>query len=202
MAVLQSVVDTSDEQYRANRATLLALLAAHDDQLALACAGGGERYAARHRARGKLLVRERLELLVDRDASFLELSPLAAWGSPFHVGASIVTGVGVVSGVECLLIGHDPTVRGGTGPRPGRVAMTAGARRECEYHRPTSPRTPIASSAAPANQETDWRPCGMMIQAASNGPIAAPPLPPTWKIDCAKPCRPPDASRAIREDSG
>src|SRR3984893_10685679 len=113
-AVLHSLVDPSSEQYQANRSTLLALLAAHDEQVALACAGGGERYVARHRARGKLLVRERLELLVDRDASFLELSPLAAWGSPFHVGASIVTGVGVVSGVECLLIGHDPTVRGGT----------------------------------------------------------------------------------------
>ena len=113
-AVLHSLVDTTSEQYQANRATLLALLAAHDEQLALACAGGGERYAARHRARGKLLVRERLELLLDRDASFLELSPLAAWGSQFHVGASIVTGVGVVSGVECMIIGHDPTVRGGT----------------------------------------------------------------------------------------
>ena len=113
-AVLHSLVDTSSEPYRSNRANSLALLEAHDEQVALACAGGGERYAARHRARGRLLVRERLELLLDRDASFLELSPLAAWGSPFHVGASIVTGVGVVSGVETLLIGHDPTVRGGT----------------------------------------------------------------------------------------
>src|ERR1700733_2473159 len=113
MAVLRSLVDPSSEQYQANRAASLALLAAHAEQVALACAGGGERYAARHRARGKLLVRERIELLVDRDASFIELSPLAAWGSQFHVGASIVTGVGVVSGVECMIIGHDPTVRGG-----------------------------------------------------------------------------------------
>src|ERR1700730_16214453 len=113
-AVLHSLVDPSSEQYQANRSTLLALLAVHDEQVALACAGGGERYVARHRARGKLLVRERLELLVDRDASFLELSPLAAWGSPFHVGASIVTGIGVVSGIECVVIAHDPTVRGGT----------------------------------------------------------------------------------------
>jgi acetyl-CoA carboxylase carboxyltransferase component len=113
-AVLHTLVDCSSEQYQANRAALLALLAAHDDQLALARAGGGERYAARHRARGRLLVRERIELLLDRDASFLELSPLAAWGSEFQVGASIVTGIGVVSGVECVLIGHDPTVRGGS----------------------------------------------------------------------------------------
>jgi acetyl-CoA carboxylase carboxyltransferase component len=113
-AVLPSLVDTSSEQYQANRAALLALLAAHGEQVALAVAGGGERYAARHRARGGLLVRERIELLLDRDASFLELSPLAAWGSEFHVGASIVTGIGIVSGVECVLIGHDPTVRGGS----------------------------------------------------------------------------------------
>src|SRR6185295_17345739 len=78
------------------------------------CAGGGERYTARHRQRGKLLVRERIELLVDRDSAFLELSPLAAWGTEFQVGASIVTGIGVVSGVECVIIAHDPTVRGGT----------------------------------------------------------------------------------------
>ncbi len=114
MAVLPSLVDTSSEQYQSNRAALLALLAAHDEQVAVAVGGGGERYAARHRARGRLLVRERIELLLDRDASFLELSPLAAWGSEFQVGASIVTGIGIVSGVECVLIGHDPTVRGGS----------------------------------------------------------------------------------------
>jgi acetyl-CoA carboxylase carboxyltransferase component len=112
--VLDSLADTSNERFLANREALLALLAEHEAQVALARAGGGERYAARHRARGRLLVRERIELLLDRDAAFLELSPLAAWGSEFHVGASIVTGIGVVSGTECVLIGHDPTVRGGT----------------------------------------------------------------------------------------
>jgi len=114
VAVLRSDVDTSSEPYRTNREALLGLLAAHNEQLALACAGGGARYAARHRDRGRLLVRERIELLVDRDSAFLELSPLAAWGTEFTVGASIVTGIGIVSGVECVLIGHDPTVRGGT----------------------------------------------------------------------------------------
>ena len=69
---------------------------------------------SRHHDRGRLLARERIELLVDRDAPFLELSSLAAWGTQFTVGASIVTGVGVVSGVECVIIAHDPTVRGGT----------------------------------------------------------------------------------------
>ena len=64
--------------------------------------------------RGRLLARERIELLVDRDAAFMELSALAAWGTKFHVGAAIVTGVGVIADVECMIIAHDPTVRGGT----------------------------------------------------------------------------------------
>ena len=68
----------------------------------------------RHRDRGKLLVRERIELLVDLDSAFLELSPLAGYATEFQVGASIVTGIGVVSGVECVIIAHDPTVRGGS----------------------------------------------------------------------------------------
>ena len=72
-----------------------------------------QKYVERHRKRGKLLPRERIELLVDQDAPFLELSPLAAYGTTFPVGASVVTGIGVVEGVECLLIANDPTVRGG-----------------------------------------------------------------------------------------
>jgi acetyl-CoA carboxylase carboxyltransferase component len=111
--VLRSALDTGGEQYRTNRAAQLAVLEQLDEQLELARAGGGPRYAERHRARGRLLARERLELLLDRDSAFLELSPLAAWGTEFTVGASLVTGIGVVSGVECVVIAHDPTVRGG-----------------------------------------------------------------------------------------
>ena len=113
MPVLISHVNTGDETYRANRAAQLAVLEQLTGQLELAIAGGGERYQQRHRERGKLLVRERIELLVDPDSPFLELSPLAAWGTGFTVGASVVTGVGVISGVECVIIGHDPTARGG-----------------------------------------------------------------------------------------
>jgi acetyl-CoA carboxylase carboxyltransferase component len=112
--VLRSKIDTSSDLYRSNRRALLELLAEHDEQVAIACAGGGERYVARHRARGKLLVRERIELLVDPDTAFLELSPLAGWGTEYHVGASIVTGIGVIAGVECVVIAHEPTVKGGS----------------------------------------------------------------------------------------
>lgn len=113
MPTLESTLDTADEVYFHNRQVQLDALAAMERQLDLVRAGGGERYARRHHERGRLLVRERLELLLDRDAPFLELSSLAAWGSRFTVGASILTGIGVVSGVECMIIAHDPTVRGG-----------------------------------------------------------------------------------------
>jgi acetyl-CoA carboxylase carboxyltransferase component len=112
--VLRSALDPGSDTYRANRAAQLRVLAELDEQIELAKAGGGPRYAQRHHDRGRLLARERVELLLDRDSPFLELSVLAAWGTEFAVGAALVTGIGVVSGVECVLIAHDPTVRGGS----------------------------------------------------------------------------------------
>ena len=96
-----------------NRAAMLAKLDELEAEHARAVAGGGEKYVDRHHARGKLLPRERIELLVDPGSAFLELSPLAGWGSDFQVGASVVTGIGVVEGVECLITANDPTVKGG-----------------------------------------------------------------------------------------
>ena len=96
-----------------NRASMLAKLADLEAEHATAVAGGGEKYVERHHARGKLLPRERIELLLDPGSAFLELSPLAGWGSDFTVGASLVTGIGVVEGVECLITANDPTVKGG-----------------------------------------------------------------------------------------
>ncbi|GAA4314743.1 acyl-CoA carboxylase subunit beta [Klenkia terrae] len=114
MTVFRSALDTAGDQFAANRTAVLAALRALDDEHARAVAGGGEKAVARHRGRGKLLARERVELLLDADSPFLELSPLAAWGTDFTVGASVVTGVGVVEGVEVVVIAHDPTVRGGS----------------------------------------------------------------------------------------
>ena len=114
MAVLTSDVDTTSETYLNNREVQAAAVAALNEQLRLVAAGGGERYVKRHHDRGRMLTRERIELLVDRDAAFMELSALAAWGTEFNVGAAIITGVGVVAEVECMIIAHDPTVRGGT----------------------------------------------------------------------------------------
>ncbi|WP_405985787.1 acyl-CoA carboxylase subunit beta [Streptomyces sp. NBC_00872] len=113
MTVLPSALDTASPDYAAHREAMLTKLAELADEHAKALAGGGEKYVARHRARGKLLARERIELLLDPDTPFLELSPLAAWGSDYPVGASMVTGIGVVEGVECVITANDPTVRGG-----------------------------------------------------------------------------------------
>ncbi|HEX8870006.1 MAG TPA: acyl-CoA carboxylase subunit beta [Lentzea sp.] len=96
-----------------NREALLAKIAQLDAEHAKALAGGGPKYVERHHKRGKLLARERVELLIDEDSPFLELSPLAAWGTDFPVGASVVTGIGRIEGVECVIVANDPTVRGG-----------------------------------------------------------------------------------------
>jgi acetyl-CoA carboxylase carboxyltransferase component len=111
MPVLRSMHDPSARLEQ--RHALLVKLSEVDAELARARAGGGEKYTQRHHQRGKLLARERIELLLDRDAPFLELSPLAAWGSDYAVGASVVTGIGVIEGVECMIVANDPTVKGG-----------------------------------------------------------------------------------------
>jgi acyl-CoA carboxylase subunit beta len=97
----------------ANRTAMLEKIAEVAAEHAKAVAGGGPKYVERHRGRGKLLARERVEALLDPDTPFLELSPLAGWGSEYPVGASLVTGIGVVEGTECVVVANDPTVRGG-----------------------------------------------------------------------------------------
>ncbi|MEN0133787.1 MAG: carboxyl transferase domain-containing protein [Rhodococcus sp. (in: high G+C Gram-positive bacteria)] len=114
MTTLKSALDTGSEEYTAAANAMTEKLAEIETEHAKALAGGGEKYTERHKKRGKLLARERIELLLDQDSPFLELCPLAAWGSDFPVGASTVVGIGVVEGVECLIVANDPTVRGGT----------------------------------------------------------------------------------------
>jgi acetyl-CoA carboxylase carboxyltransferase component len=103
---------TATEMTGRRTAMLEKIEALHVEQ-AKAVAGGGEKYVARHKERGKLTARERIELLVDEGSAFLELMPLAGWGSDFTVGASMVCGIGVVEGVECMIVASDPTVKGG-----------------------------------------------------------------------------------------
>jgi acetyl-CoA carboxylase carboxyltransferase component len=113
-SALRSTLDPASGAFAEAAAAMTAKLAELEGEHAKALAGGGPKYVDRHHARGKLTPRERIELLLDPDSPFLELSPLAAWGSEFAVGASVVSGIGAVSGVECLLVANDPTVKGGT----------------------------------------------------------------------------------------
>src|SRR5580700_22381 len=113
MPLLTSSIDPGSDTYRHNRAAMESALAEVEEQLAVARGGGGQRYVARHLSRGKMLAHDRVEMLLDRDSPFLEIAPLAAWGTDYTVGASLVSGIGVVSGVECLVSANDPTVRGG-----------------------------------------------------------------------------------------
>jgi acetyl-CoA carboxylase carboxyltransferase component len=129
--VLASRIDRRSEPYTsnydANRAAVDKLQAA----LRESTVGGGDKYTTRHKAAGKLLPRERVELLLDRDSYFLELCPLAGKDVPGHVaGASIVGGIGKVSGVECLITASESTVKGGaisevTAWKSGRLSDVA-----------------------------------------------------------------------------
>lgn len=114
MTAIRSAIDPHSPDFAQAAEAMTAKLAELDAELAKAVGGGGEKYVQRHHARGKLTARERIELLLDEDSPFLELSPLAAYGTEFQVGASLITGIGVIEGSECMLIAHDPTVKGGT----------------------------------------------------------------------------------------
>ena len=114
MTQLRSTLDSTGADYNAAAAAMTEKIAEVSAEFGKVIAGGGPDKEARHRQRGKLTARERIELLIDEDAPFLELCPLAGWGSEFHVGGSTVAGIGVVEGVECMIVAPDPTVRGGT----------------------------------------------------------------------------------------
>lgn len=114
MTALRSTLDPTGEDYTRNREQMLGKLDELQVELDKALAGGGEKSVARHRKRDKMLPRERIEMLIDEDSAFLELCPLAAFGSDFTVGASVIVGIGVVEGIECLVVASDPTVKGGT----------------------------------------------------------------------------------------
>ena len=119
MPVLRSRLDPAAAETRANHDALAALVAdlrARQATVASRGAGGDERSIARHRERGKLPVRERIERLLDPGSAFLELSPLAATGlyDDDAPGAGIVTGIGRVEGTTCVVVANDATVKGGT----------------------------------------------------------------------------------------
>jgi len=115
MALLESHVERTDE-FERRRARMEALVAELRGRSAQVAAGGGARAVERHRERGKLLVRERIDRLVDPGSAFLELGALAAWDlyGGEAPSAGIVTGIGVVEGRECAIAANDATVKGGS----------------------------------------------------------------------------------------
>src|SRR5437660_3001952 len=105
-----------DETFEGRQAAMEALVAELRERTAQVASGGGEKALERHRSRGKLTARERIDRLVDPGAAFLELSALAAWDmyGGDAPGAGIVTGIGIVEGRECVVVANDATVKGGT----------------------------------------------------------------------------------------
>jgi acetyl-CoA carboxylase carboxyltransferase component len=114
--LLTSQVERDSELYVRRHERMTALVAELRDRTAQAAAGGGDASVERHRSRGKLPARERIDLLLDPDSAFLELSGLAAWDvyDGQAPSAGIVTGIGVVEGRECVIVANDATVKGGT----------------------------------------------------------------------------------------
>jgi len=114
MPILVSRVQTRSEAYQANLAQMQALVAELQTHLQASQFQGEERYLQRHQQGGKLLARQRVDLLLDPDAPFLELMPLAGLHEPgIAAGASMITGLGLVSGVETLINASVPTIKGG-----------------------------------------------------------------------------------------
>ncbi len=121
MPALASKLNPRSEEFKANAAAMRGLVDDLNAKLAQIALGGGEAARAKHLARGKLLPRERVEMLLDPDAPFLEIAPLAALnmykergGVDAAPGAGLIAGIGRVSGVECLIVCNDATVKGGT----------------------------------------------------------------------------------------
>jgi len=116
MSRIQSQINPHDEEFKQNYEHNLELVETLHERQASVSKGGGERAVQRHLERGKILPRERVELLLDPGTPFLELSSLAAWDMYDNEtpGAGIITGIGVVNGVEVLISANEATVKGGT----------------------------------------------------------------------------------------
>jgi acetyl-CoA carboxylase carboxyltransferase component len=112
--VIRTNLDTKSELYQKNKEMMLEKLIFLDELLDLAEIGGGARHHERLAKRGKMPVRERVMNVIDPDSPFLEIQPFAGYGTDnFNVGGGCVSGVGIVSGVECVIFANDPTVKAG-----------------------------------------------------------------------------------------
>ncbi len=123
---LRSSLDARGPEFQENREAMLKKLEEIEALLDEAELGGGAYHHERLAKRGKLPVRERIALALDPDSPFLEISPLAAYNSPYTIGGGAVMGIGVIAGVECVIFANDPTVLGGAlTPYVGKKWMRA-----------------------------------------------------------------------------
>ncbi|HYD62156.1 MAG TPA: carboxyl transferase domain-containing protein [Noviherbaspirillum sp.] len=116
MTVLTTKLNTRADDFRSNATTMQALVADLKEKIAKIAQGGGEDARKKHTSRGKLLPRDRVQMLLDPGTPFLELSQLAAYDmyDDAAPSAGIVTGIGRVAGQECVIVCNDATVKGGT----------------------------------------------------------------------------------------
>lgn len=122
MEILDTHINPNSERFQQNKAHNLTLKQVLSDKLEQVRQGGGEKYQQRHREQGKLFVRDRIDKLIDRGSAFLEIAPLAGHDLYYDAdgkvidtpSGGIVTGIGRVSGVECMIVANDATVKGGT----------------------------------------------------------------------------------------
>lgn len=116
MPVLHSTALTSGPEFDANRAAMNSLVADLRDRTDTVRLGGGEKAVEKHRSRGKMLARERIDALLDNGSPFLELSPLAGWElyDDNVPSGGVITGIGRIHGQECMIVANDATVKGGT----------------------------------------------------------------------------------------
>src|SRR5918997_1432044 len=116
MAVLTSQIERDSEVFTRRRERMEALVGELRERTAAVARGGGEKSVERHRSRGKLTARERIDRLCDPGSAFLELNALAAWELYDGQAPSggIVTGIAVVEGRECVVVANDATVKGGS----------------------------------------------------------------------------------------
>ncbi len=116
MAVIQSQINKNSDSFRKNHSHMTGLVKSFKDNVAKIRKGGEPEALKKHKARGKLTARERISSLIDPGTSFLEFSTLAAWDmyGGMAPGAGLVTGMGLVKAVECVIVANDATVKGGT----------------------------------------------------------------------------------------
>ena len=122
MRRIKSIADPHSETFKTNYAANSAALEKLRAELRRSTLGGGEHYVRRHKDRGRLLPRERIDLLLDEGSYFLEIAPLAGIDiDGEHIGAGVIGGIGLVSGRECVIIANEATVKGGAVSEIGQI---------------------------------------------------------------------------------